>query len=152
MLPDYGKGSVSRSRVALSRHRDRGPYRLPALRGRPVGVLVEPFAADLRWLRLAGIRRSTDPATDGLLAHGRAVDSSGCRHVFLHPRCACSLRGIGRILNRNPLLGGMQVGLAVESFLIYLANLSDGAALVLAYWSPLRKRFTDNAAEITANT
>ena len=45
------------------------------------------------------------------------------------------------------LLGGMHVGLASESFVLYLANLSDGAVLVLAYWSPLRKKFMDTPKE-----
>jgi len=39
------------------------------------------------------------------------------------------------------LVGGVQVHLAIEAFLIYLSSVSDGAVLVLAYWSPLRKRF-----------
>jgi ribosomal protein L40E len=39
------------------------------------------------------------------------------------------------------LVGGLQPLLAVESFLNYLSCMSDGAILVLAYWSPLRKRF-----------
>jgi hypothetical protein len=40
------------------------------------------------------------------------------------------------------LLSGMNTGLAVESFLIFLVNLADGAILALAYWTPLRKKFT----------
>ena len=47
------------------------------------------------------------------------------------------------------LLGGMHAALAVESFLLHLVNLTDGAVLVLTYWSPLRKRFADSAAETT---
>jgi hypothetical protein len=39
------------------------------------------------------------------------------------------------------LVGGVHVNLPVEAFLIYVASISDGAVLVLAYWSPLRKLF-----------
>jgi hypothetical protein len=35
----------------------------------------------------------------------------------------------------------MATGLAVESFLIYLSSLGDGAILALAYWTPLREKF-----------
>lgn len=43
----------------------------------------------------------------------------------------------------SSLIGGMHVSLPVEAFLLTIATLSDGAVLVLAYWSPLRKQFND---------
>jgi zinc-ribbon domain len=43
------------------------------------------------------------------------------------------------------LLCGMVASLAVESFLIYLSNLGDGAILALAYWSPVRDKFAQTA-------
>jgi hypothetical protein len=45
------------------------------------------------------------------------------------------------------LVGGVGVNLPAESFLLYLTNMSDGAVLVLAYWSPLRKRFQEAPTE-----
>lgn len=39
------------------------------------------------------------------------------------------------------LVGGVHVSLPAEAFLIYVSSISDGAVLILAYWSPLRKRF-----------
>jgi hypothetical protein len=45
------------------------------------------------------------------------------------------------------LLGGMQTGLAAESFLFYLLNLGDGAILALAYWTPLRDEFAKRGEE-----
>jgi len=41
------------------------------------------------------------------------------------------------------LVGGVHVSLPAETFLIYVSSVSDGAVLVLAYWSPLRKRFQE---------
>jgi hypothetical protein len=45
------------------------------------------------------------------------------------------------------LLRGVTTGLAVESFLIYLSSLADGAILALAYWTPLRDKFKQPAGE-----
>ena len=47
----------------------------------------------------------------------------------------------------NTLLGGMTTGLAVESFLIYLSSLADGAVLALAWWTPLRDKFAQTAGD-----
>jgi hypothetical protein len=45
------------------------------------------------------------------------------------------------------LVGGVGVSLPAEAFLIYVSSVSDGAVLVLAYWSPLRKRFVGSSTE-----
>jgi hypothetical protein len=45
------------------------------------------------------------------------------------------------------LLGGMQTALAVESFLVFLLNLADGAILALAYCTPLRYEFARQGQE-----
>jgi hypothetical protein len=45
------------------------------------------------------------------------------------------------------LLCGMVATLAVESFLVYLSTLGDGAILALAYWSPLREKFAETATD-----
>jgi hypothetical protein len=41
----------------------------------------------------------------------------------------------------------MVATLAVESFLVYLSTLGDGAILALAYWSPLREKFAETATD-----
>jgi hypothetical protein len=45
------------------------------------------------------------------------------------------------------LVGGVGVCLPAEAFLLYVSSMSDGAVLVLAFWSPLRKRFQGASAE-----